>query len=99
MRAKLRCRISAGQFSSECAIVVQNFNGRSFSLFAPKTELTYDEAPTDENCVEGWIAVDVLNREGNLYLIRLPQTTLESGRFLTVRAEKLDRVPDRATVA
>jgi hypothetical protein len=59
MRAQLRCRISAGQFSSECAVVVQNFNGRSFSLFAPKTELSYDEAPTDENSIEEWIAVEV----------------------------------------
>ena len=99
MQANLRCRISAGQFSSECAVVVKSFNGRTYSLFVPKCDLTFTVAPTEDDSVDGWIAVEVLQKDKNRYLIRLPQTTLENGQFLTVNAEQLDRAPERLTVA
>jgi hypothetical protein len=93
MRAKLRCRVSPGQFSSECAVEVQSYNGRRFSLFAGKDELTFPGTPTENESVDGWINVEILEQDRNLYLIRLPQTTLENGPFLTVRADQLDHVP------
>jgi hypothetical protein len=93
-RAKLRCQISVGQFNSECAVVVKSFNGKSYSLFAQKTDLAFSETPFDDTSVDGWIKVDVLKREDSLCLIRLPQTTLENGQFLTVRADQLAKAPD-----
>lgn len=95
MRSNLRCRVSAGQFSSEYAVIVRSNEGRDFSLFAQAGEVTFTEQPTGDREVDGWIAVDVVEQDRNLVLIRLPQTTLENGQFLTVQAGQLDRVPPR----
>src|SRR5438309_2067463 len=95
MRVKLRCRISAGQFSSEYAVVVRSHDGREFSLFAQTGDVTYSEQPTADREVDGWIKVELLQQDKNLVLVRLPQTTLENGQFLSVRADQLDRLPEK----
>ena len=91
MEARLRCTLFPGQFSSELAVVVRSASGRQLSLFAQKTDLDYQELPTDERSVEGWIKVEIVQRERGLCLIRLPQSTLENGQHLTVRMDQLDR--------
>src|SRR5690349_4958850 len=82
--AQLRCEIYPGQFSAEFAVVVTSSSGRQFSLFSDKNDLRYDEPQTEEQPVNGWIAVEVVKCENNLCLVRLPQTTLENGQFITV---------------
>jgi hypothetical protein len=95
MEAKLRCVLSLGQFNSELAVVVQSATGRELSLFAQKTDLEYNDTPTEAGSVIGWINVEVLDFDESVCLIKLPQTTLENGQFITVRQSQLDKVPDK----
>jgi hypothetical protein len=44
----------------------------------------------DDQAVDGWIDVDVVENQGSLVLVRLPQSTLENGPFLTVNRGQLD---------
>jgi hypothetical protein len=97
METWLRCTLYVGQFSSECAVVVKSFRGPEYSLFAQKSDLDYNELPTEDQPVDGWIHVDVIEHDADrgLFLVRLPQSTLENGQFLTVSASQLRRVPQR----
>lgn len=90
----LRCALYPGQFTSELAVVVKTYNGKTFSLFAQKVDLRYDRPPSEEEPADGWIKVRVVQQEGELLLVRLPQTTLENGPYLTVTAGQLNRVPE-----
>ncbi len=72
-------------------MVVRSSSGREFSLFSQKADLDYPEPPAENRPVEGWIKVEVLQCERNLCLVRLPQSTLENGQYLTVSADQLDR--------
>jgi hypothetical protein len=90
MDTQLRCTLSQGQFSSELAVVVRSASGREFSLFAQKSDLSYSEPPTEGQSVDGWIKVEVIETNRNLCLVRLPQTTLENGQYITVACDQLD---------
>src|SRR6266404_2559148 len=93
MEAWLRCTLHPGQFSSELAAVVRSFNGKLFSLFVPKFDLNYQDNPTEDNPVDGWIKVEIIKEDTNgLFLVMLPQSTLENGQYLTVTADQQRRV-------
>lgn len=94
METWLRCTLFPGQFSSELAAVVRSAHGREFSLFAPRSELDYSDVPTENRPVEGWLHVRVVASEKNRYVVRLPQTTLENGQYITVSAGSLRGIPD-----
>lgn len=95
METWLRCTLFPGQFSSELVVVVRSFNGREFSLFAQKIDLEYDDPPTENAPVEGWVRVNVVERDKNLCLVKLPQTTLENGQYITVSAGQLRAVSEK----
>jgi len=95
MEARLRCTLFPGQFSSELAAVVRSAGGREVSLFAQRTDLEYQDQPSADRPVAGWIKVEVLQCDRNLCLVRLPQTTLENGPYVTVTADQLDSAPTR----
>ena len=95
MRAKLRCQVSPGQFSSECAVVIRAASGREYSLFTERSTVSVGQWPQDDQSVDGWIDVDLVEERGStpngsLVLVRLPQTTLENGQYLTVSRGQLD---------
>jgi hypothetical protein len=97
--AWLRCDIYPGQFSSEFAVVVTPFSGRQLSLFSGKNDLRHDKMPTRDHPVSGWISVEITECEDELCLVRLPQTTLENGPFITVRKSDLyEQVPETGMV-
>ena len=98
MLAKLRCRVSPGQFSSEFAVVVRSFAGREFSLFADRSDLEVPIAPTEDEDRDGWLTVTVVEQHAGkgLALVRLPQSTLENGPFLTVYTSQLRAASGRA---
>ena len=98
MRTGLRCRLFPGQFSSEFAVVVETFNGRSLSLFASRDEVMFDQEPTQDIPTDGWLSVQVLERRGNNVLVRLPQSTVENGQYLAVRSDQLRNALDPAGV-
>lgn len=101
MRARLRCQVSPGLFSSEWAVVVKASSGREFSLFTDRSTVSVGLWPQDDQTVEGWINVQVVEErgsspDGSLVLVLLPQTTLENGPYLTVNRGQLD-VPRNQT--
>jgi len=93
MEAWLRCTLLLGQFNWELAVVVRTSEGKTFSLFAQKEDLRCEELPVGEGAVKGWIQVMVVQQDGDLFLVRLPQSTLENGQYLTVSADHLDGLP------
>lgn len=91
--ALLRCVLFPGQFSSEFAVVVKVASGREFSLFSNHDDVVFQEPPTNHQSVEGWIRVDIVEIENERCLVRLPQTTLENGQFVTVLKSQLREKP------
>lgn len=89
MTAKLRCVVTPGQFSSEYAVVVQSFNGRSFSLFASRGDVVCDQPPTNDQPSNGWLKVRIVDRSERHILVLLPQSTLECGQKISVNPHQL----------
>src|SRR6266498_4668621 len=81
MKTWMRCTLYPGQFPTELAVVLRSHAGRVLSLFASKTSLRYDQEPSRDAPMEGWVQVEIVKNEKNLYLVRLPQTTLENGQY------------------
>jgi hypothetical protein len=84
----LKCAaISPGQFSNERAVRLQEYSGRACSLFADVEHLRLEEVDGVE---QGRIGVEVLSRQGELALVRLPVEPFETGRHLTVHENELN---------
>src|SRR4051812_28077987 len=94
MGIQLRCNVSPGQFSTEYAVSVQSFNGRTFSLFASRSDVECDELPTEDQSVEGWLSVQIVRQSESHYLVQLPQSTIENGRHISVTASQLRGLPN-----
>jgi hypothetical protein len=95
----LRCTVSPGQFSSEYAVSVRSFSGRTFSLFADRGDVECDQFPSEDRTVEGWVSVEIVNSSETHYLVQLPQSTLENGRFLSVNPSQLRGIVKGGPVA
>ncbi len=89
----LPCSVSPGQFPNEYAISGAQYNGKPFSLFAPQetVRLTADAG-------DGFLQVDILDRKGDLVLVRLPAQTFENGQYITVQAVQLRSAPQLSKV-
>jgi hypothetical protein len=85
----LRCSIGPGQFPTEYAVAGVQHNGKSFSLFAPKE--TVDAPSAGEGA--GYVRVDLVEKKGELALVRLPAQTFENGQFVTVKLTELQPTP------
>ncbi len=92
----LKCVITPGQFTGEYAVQGEAFNGDGFSLFAAEEDLSCRAFPTGDQQTNAALRVRVLEEEGDLRLIQLPQQTLENGQLLTVKADQLTSEPVRA---
>lgn len=82
----LRCEVKPGQFSGECAVSGDTFDGEGFSLFAPEESVRR----TDKDSPAGWVQVTVLDKQDSLVLVRLPGQTLENGTTITVSVSELE---------
>ena len=98
MEALLKCLISRGMFSGEVAVRGESAYGAEFSMFAPSDFVEADLAQAATGPVEGWLCVEVLQREGPLMLIHLPCQTFENGQTITVRDSQVELRPRRETV-
>ncbi len=98
MEALLRCQVSRGMFSGEVAVRGKTAYGAEFSLFVPDDFVEADLSATVTEAVNGWIRVEVLQREGALMLVRLPYQTFENGQTVTVRDSEVEIRPRRETV-
>jgi hypothetical protein len=88
-RKWLLCSVTLGQFPSEYAISGVQYNGRSFSLFAPRETVLL----TAPDKAEGLVEVQVMDNKEDLVLVRLPAHTFENGQYVTVRASELQEAP------
>lgn len=84
----LSCTVSPGQFPTEFAVSGRQFNGKSFSLFAPR-ESVHPPVAGDDG--PGTVMVEVVERKGELALVKLPAQTFENGSLVTVKAIELTR--------
>jgi len=85
----LRCTVIPGQFSSEYAVTAHQANNAEFSLFAPLEYIDCAGDPTLQEPTDAWLRVEVWGQQGEMYLIRLPQPSFESGHFVTVNGDQL----------
>jgi hypothetical protein len=97
MQAELRCQVYPGQFSSEFTVVVEEFQGRRYSLFASRDEVRVGQDPTQDAPAEGWLRVQVIGDEGNNVLVQLPHSTIENGPYLAVRRDQIRFTPVAAS--
>jgi len=81
----LPCSVSPGQFPSEYAVSGVQHNGRPFSLFAPLATVS----SVTPGSAEGLLQVEIVDRKGDLVLVRLPAQTFENGQYVTVKAAQL----------
>ena len=94
METWLKCEVAPGQFTGEYAAIGHQFDGKQFSLFVPEEYVDFDELPAEGGRVPARLLVEVW-QQGELIVIRLPRQTLENGQFVTVRADQLERKPQR----
>jgi hypothetical protein len=90
MQYWIRCSISLGQFGDEYGVDGHEHDDTPFSLFAPRDTVKFEVAPTRENSVPGVVLVEVIERKGNLVLVRLPRSTFQAGYFVTVKSDQLE---------
>lgn len=91
----LRCKVNPGQFTGECVVSAADFRDSLFSLFVPEEYVESDSEPTEGRAVDGWVRVEVLDRRGELTLVRLPRLPLENGQTVTVHSKELTFRPAR----
>lgn len=90
----LKCTIFPGLFSTEYGVEGRRFDGRSFGLFALKEDVQVDPEPVDRG-VEGWLRVEKVEERNGLCLLLLPESTIESGRDVTVHCTEVSTTPGR----
>jgi hypothetical protein len=84
MEAYLICDIAEGMFSDECSVSGEDAFGEGFSLFS-----SHDFVFLQDTSHSRVLLVEVLQKEGDLVLIRLPSGTFENGSTITVRQDQL----------
>jgi hypothetical protein len=93
MSTWLRCTLYPGQFRAELIAVVRSSEGRDLSLFVQRNHVKLDVVPVENSPSEGWLKVQPLQEKEDKWLIRLPQTTVENGQFITVWANQFEEIP------
>jgi hypothetical protein len=85
----LHCSVSPGQFPDEYAVGGKQYNGKRFSLFAPRELVRL--ATAEEG--KGLLQVEVVDRKDDLVLVRLPEESFENGQYVTVQEAQLQETP------
>jgi hypothetical protein len=94
MESWLQCTVTPGQFRGEAGVEGRQFDGSVFSLFAPDQAVDSEgNPPARGDSRAGWVRVDVISRQNDLVLVRLPRPTFQDGPFITVRPEQLQTRP------
>src|SRR4051812_34900906 len=88
--AWLKCKVTAGQFSSEYVIQGKEADGAAYSAFVPSQFIRCTEEPTKGRLVDGCVSVKIVDESGELRLVRLPRQTLENGQSITVTEDQLE---------
>jgi len=89
MEKWLDCTISPGQFTGEFAVQGKLFDNTTFFLFVEEGDVKFQEKPTPDKPVKGWVRVVPATQKGELLLVTLPQPTFENGQTITVKADQV----------
>jgi hypothetical protein len=81
----LKGNVSEGLFSSEAVVSFRDARGQEVSLVAPA--VTILKGPHG-----GLIRIRILQRDGHLYLVRLPGEVYGAGSDVTVTEDQLQKV-------
>ena len=76
---RLRGQLSEGVFPSERLVTVRDYTGQERTLIAPETSV-----------LGSTILVKLVDKSGDIALVRLPGDLLDSGRMLSVRESELE---------
>jgi hypothetical protein len=87
--------VGPGQFPAEYAVGGMQYNGKPFSLFAPAEAVQ----PPQGGSGQGLLRVQVVERKGDLALVKLPAQTFENGQYITVNVSELRPAPAPERVA
>ncbi|MCC6794448.1 MAG: hypothetical protein IT366_04960 [Candidatus Hydrogenedentes bacterium] len=87
----LECEVSVGMFSTEFAITAQQFDGKTFSLFALQDDVRTKSAPNGSP-VSGLLHVNRIKTSNDLAMVVLPQLSPEAGTTVTVKVSQLHQV-------
>lgn len=93
----LRCRVTPGMFDHELGVEGREFDNAVWSMFAPK-ESVDPAGNVVRGGIDGWIRVQVVDRNGDRVLVELPGQTFQgigSGSFITVTADQLQTRPQK----
>lgn len=82
-------RISPGQFTGEVLVEGKEFNGQPFALFVPEEFADYESPLASGQAVDGFLIVKKVAEKGDLVLVLLPRPTLQTGPYVTVKANQL----------
>ena len=88
----LKCNVSPGVWTNEFAVSCSTAGGQLLSFFVPQNMVQVKSTSSDSSKpVEGWIPVSILDTKGDVLLISLPSTPIESSssRTVTVRSNQL----------
>jgi hypothetical protein len=94
----LRCLVSPGMFDNEIGVDGRQFDGSVFSFFGPDDAVEPEQELTREKSVPGWVRVEILDRKGDLVLVKLPRQTFQNGAYITVTADQLQTRAPRQKV-
>jgi hypothetical protein len=89
----LCCEAAPGQFPGELGITGETSNCTVFSLFMPDKRVICSQTPSEGKPAECWLEVEVISKQGDLVVVRLPRQTLENGQFVIVKGNQLQREP------
>ena len=95
MESWLTCRVGLGQFSSEFSVEAERHDGSRFSLFAPIEDVEVERTPNADESLPGLLQVNVMRKDSDRVLVRLPREAFEAGYYVTVRPSDLQMRPAR----
>lgn len=83
-----KCKASKGQFSDELAVAGADYSGEEFSFFVNE-KFVEPEGDVELGATDAHLQVELVERVGQLVLIRLPGRTFGNGSLITVKEDDL----------
>lgn len=80
-RRRLKGKLAEGMFPNERLVTVRDYSGQERTLIAPTTSVHGST-----------ILVKLVDKSGDIALVRLPGDLLDSGRMLSVRETELEPI-------
>ena len=87
----IECVVVPGQFSGEYAVQIDTYDGKSLILFARDDEVELEGPVGGSGPKRARLAASIVDRSGDLLLVRLPRQTLENGQYVTLKESQIQQ--------